>query len=118
MVIKKPIYQQFRLFFISVDVFGLLHLSYITLGVNLIDENRESIAQILHPYKNRLISVKKDVVQVVPHHQIANPCRSALYEDFYLVVDIFVDGFENYQIVNYPAAILVLWIFDLLDVLV
>ena len=46
--------------------------------------------------KNRLKSVKKGVVQVVPHFQIVNPCRLTHYFSFCLTVDESVDGFATH----------------------
>ena len=46
-------------------------------------------------HKNRLKSIKTDVVQVVPHITIVDPCRQKHCRDFVLTVDDFVDEFEN-----------------------
>ena len=56
--------------------------------------------------------------QVVPRHQIVNPCRLPLYRDLFFKMMIYDNDFENRQIFNYQVAKLIMWIFDLIDVLV
>ena len=56
--------------------------------------------------------------QVVPRLKIVSPCRLTFCRGFLVGVDDFVDGFENRQIFNYQVAKLIMWIFDLIDVLV
>ena len=40
-----------------------------------------------------------------------------IYEAFCVCIDDFDDGFGIRQVVSYQAAILILWIFDFMDVL-